>query len=59
MPQFVLDRRDDEVAELGEMACRSLTSGKKKTAVANEITEYGVGARDARELVTLARGTAC
>jgi hypothetical protein len=59
MPQFVLDRRDDEVAELGEMACRSLASGKSKTAVAKEITEYGVRARDARELVTLARGTAC
>jgi uncharacterized protein DUF732 len=59
MPQFVLDRRDEEVAELGTMACRSLRAGKTKAAVANEITEYGVGSRDARGLVTLARGAGC
>jgi hypothetical protein len=59
MPQFVVDRRDDEVAELGEEACRSLAAGKRDTAVASEITEYGVAASDARHLVTLARANAC
>jgi hypothetical protein len=59
MPQFVVDRRDEEVAELGQIACRSLAAGKRDAVVAHEITEYGVGARDARELVLLARENAC
>jgi hypothetical protein len=59
MPQFVVDRRDDEVAEIGEQACRSLAAGRRSTAVADEITGYGVAAKDARELVALARDTAC
>jgi len=59
MPQFALDRRDDEVAELGEEACRSLAAGKRDAAVATEITEYGVATNDARQLVTLARDNAC
>lgn len=59
MPQFAVDRRDDEVAELGEIACRSLAAGKRESVVARAITEYGVGARDARELVLLARDNEC
>lgn len=59
MPQFFIDRRDDEVAELGEIACRSLAAGKRNPAAAQEITAYGVAVRDARELVMLARATAC
>ncbi|NMO56648.1 DUF732 domain-containing protein [Actinoplanes sp. TBRC 11911] len=59
MPQFVVDRRDDEVAELGEIACRSLAAGKRESVVARAITGYGVGERDARELVVLARDNAC
>nr|WP_296073700.1 DUF732 domain-containing protein [uncultured Actinoplanes sp.] len=59
MPQVALDRRDDEVAELGEEACRSLAAGKRDAAVATAISEYGVAATDARQLVALARATAC
>jgi len=59
LPEVALDRRDEEVEELGEQACDSLAAGEKDAAVAGEIGEQGVASADARTLVALARTTAC
>lgn len=59
LPDVALDRRDEEVEELGQQACQALAAGKKDGDVAGEISAEGVTAPDARKLVTLARSTAC
>jgi uncharacterized protein DUF732 len=59
LPEVALDRRDEEVEALGEQACAGLRSGKTGAVVAGEIGAEDVAPADARELVTLARSTAC
>jgi hypothetical protein len=59
LPEVAVDRREEEVAELGDRACHSLASGHRVPAVADEISGYGLTGADARALVTLARDTAC
>jgi hypothetical protein len=59
LPDVALDRRDEEVEELGRQACTALAAGKKTASVAGELRNLGVGEADARELVALAKGTAC
>jgi hypothetical protein len=59
LPDVALDRRDEEVEDLGQEACQGLAAGKKDAVVAGEISAEGVAPPDARKLVTLARTTAC
>jgi hypothetical protein len=59
LPDVALDRRDDEIADLGQQACDQLAAGKKTAAVAGSLAEPGVSDADARALVALARDTAC
>ena len=59
LPDVALDRRDEEVEELGQQACTSLAAGKKPATVAGELRGLGVGEADARELIVLAKDTAC
>jgi len=59
LPGVALDRRDEEVEELGRQACASLTAGKKTATVAGELRGLGVGDADAHELIAVARKTAC
>jgi hypothetical protein len=59
LPAVVLDRRDEEVEELGERACDGLSAGRSSAVVAGEIGEQGVAAADARKLVALAGDTVC
>jgi hypothetical protein len=59
LPSVALDRRDDEVEELGEQVCDSVAAGKRTATVEGEIREFGVGKSDARTLVALAQDTAC
>ena len=59
LPQVAVDRRDEEVAALGEQVCASLAAGRGMAAVAGEIRDQGVVAGDARALVALAGAEAC
>jgi predicted lipid-binding transport protein (Tim44 family) len=59
LPAVAMDRRDEEVEDLGQQACDSLAAGQNLTTVAGEISQQGVADMDARKLVTLARTTAC
>ncbi|MFC3739061.1 DUF732 domain-containing protein [Paractinoplanes deccanensis] len=59
LPEVAVDRRDEEVAALGERTCAGLRSGKKSATVVNEIRAQGVPDPQARQLLALARVTAC
>jgi uncharacterized protein DUF732 len=59
LPAVALDRRDDEVEDLGEQACDALGSGRSATAAAGEVAEQGVTPADARTLVGLAKDDLC
>lgn len=59
LPDVALDRRDEEVEDLGVQACDALGSGHSATAAAGEIAGQGVAPADARTLVGLARSTLC
>ena len=59
LPDVALDRRDEEIEDLGRQACASLAAGKTTAAAAARLADLGVGGSDARTLITLARGTAC
>ncbi|GAA0530022.1 hypothetical protein GCM10010172_08420 [Paractinoplanes ferrugineus] len=59
VPTVALDRREEEVEELGETACDGLSAGRSKTTVARELSEHGVTSADARKLVSLAGDTVC
>lgn len=59
LPDVAMDRRDEEVAELGETACDALAAGQDPAAVVRELADEGVPADQARTLFTLARTTAC
>ncbi|MGX6606498.1 hypothetical protein ACWKSP_30890 [Micromonosporaceae bacterium Da 78-11] len=59
MPDFAMDRRDEEVEEIGQRACTALHAGVKPTTVAGRLRALGVDGPAARSLVTLAKDTAC
>ncbi|WP_433292515.1 DUF732 domain-containing protein [Actinoplanes sp. CA-030573] len=59
LPAVALDRRDEEVEELGQQACSELAAGQKPATVAAEISDQGVTSADAQKLVALAHETAC
>jgi hypothetical protein len=59
LPDVALDRRDEEVEELGQEACSGLAAGKTPAAVAGGLSDDGVSAPDARKLVTIAGQSLC
>ncbi|MEV6843023.1 DUF732 domain-containing protein, partial [Actinoplanes sp. NPDC051411] len=59
LPDVALDRRDEEVEDLGEQACSALKGGRSATAAAGEVAERGVTPADARALVGLAKDDLC
>jgi len=59
LPGVALDRRDEEVEELGRQACASLAAGKKTATVIGDLRNLGIGEADARELMVVAKKTAC
>lgn len=59
LPHLTLDRREEELAVLGELACNSLAEGKPASAVADDLQEQGLAETDARALATLAATNAC
>jgi hypothetical protein len=59
LPDVALDRRDEEVEDLGQQACDALGNGHSATAAAGEITDEGVPPAEARTLVGLAKTDLC
>ncbi|MBO3742539.1 DUF732 domain-containing protein [Actinoplanes flavus] len=59
LPAVAMDRRSEEITELGGQACSSLAAGNDRAEAAAELTESGLEPVDARRLVTLARRTLC
>ncbi len=59
LPDAVIDRRDEEIAGMGELTCDWLAAGRKDAAVVAEIGKQGLTAPDAGVLLRLARDTAC
>lgn len=59
LPQVALDRRDEEVQDLGNQACAALGSGRSATDAAGVVAEQGVAPSDARALVGLAKDDLC
>jgi hypothetical protein len=59
LPEITVDRRDEEVATLGQQTCDAVAAGKKTAVVVREIRAQGVDGPQAQRLVTLARDTAC
>ena len=59
LPDVALDRRDEEVEELGRQACASLAARKKTATVVGELRKLGVDDADARKLIVVAKETAC
>ena len=59
LPQVAADRRDEELAALGEQMCASLAAGRGTAAVAGEMQDQGVVAADDRALVASARAEIC
>ena len=59
LPEVVVDRRDDEVAALGEQTCAGVTKGRPDAATVGEIQRQGLTPADARALLALAKATAC
>ena len=59
LPDVALDRRDEEIEELGRQACTALAAGKKPASVAGELRSLGVAEADAGKLIALAKNTAC
>ncbi|MBB3094190.1 hypothetical protein FHR83_001842 [Actinoplanes campanulatus] len=59
LPTVAMDRRAEEITELGGQACSSLAAGNDRAEVAAELSEFGLETADARRLVTLARKKLC
>jgi hypothetical protein len=59
LPEVAVDRREEEVAAIGELACSARAAGKGKATVVAEIENAGVTEADARKLLTIAEDTAC
>ncbi|MEV4410076.1 DUF732 domain-containing protein [Actinoplanes sp. NPDC049598] len=59
LPEITIDRRDEEVAALGEQACKGLAAGRKAPAVVRELRAQGIPDLQAKKLFALASTTAC
>lgn len=59
LPEVAVDRRNEEITEMGGEACASLAAGRGRGSVAAEIARYGLGTAESRHLVILARSTLC
>jgi hypothetical protein len=59
LPALAVDRREEEVAALGELVCSARAAGKRTATVVAEIEDAGVTEADARRLLTIAEDTAC
>ncbi|WP_433795738.1 DUF732 domain-containing protein [Actinoplanes sp. CA-252034] len=59
LAEAAVDLRNEEISVIGGQACASLAAGHPRKAVAAEVTEYGLPAAEARQLVGLARRTLC
>jgi hypothetical protein len=59
LPEVAVDRRPEEITEIGGAACAQLATGQRRGAAVDEVTGYGVADADARELVRLARTFLC
>ncbi len=59
LPQVAVDRRDEEVAALGEQTCASPAAGHDEPAVLAQLRDQGLSEPDARTLLTLAEESAC
>ncbi|GAB2603408.1 hypothetical protein Aab01nite_48380 [Paractinoplanes abujensis] len=59
LPEVVIDRRDEEIAALGEQTCAELKRGRKNAAMVTAMTDQGLAATDARTVLRLARTAAC
>ncbi len=59
LPEVALDRRDEELEDLGEQACGALKGGRGATSATGAVVDQGVSPADARTLVGLAKDTLC
>ncbi|MBG0562321.1 DUF732 domain-containing protein [Actinoplanes aureus] len=59
LPEVAVDRRPEEITEIGDAACTSLAAGQRRASAAADLIGYGVSNADARELVILARAFLC
>ncbi|MEU4626522.1 DUF732 domain-containing protein [Actinoplanes sp. NPDC023801] len=59
LPEVALDRRNEEITEMGGEACDSLAAGRARRSVVAELAEYGLPDSDARKLIALARSALC
>jgi hypothetical protein len=59
LPDVAMDRRDEEVAALGQAACDGLAGGGSPAAITRELADQGVTSTEARTLLALAKATAC
>ncbi|WP_433824903.1 DUF732 domain-containing protein [Actinoplanes sp. CA-015351] len=59
LPEVALDRRPEEITELGDQACQGLAAGKRRPTVAENLLGYGLSGADARVLVSLASSHLC
>ncbi|KUL27392.1 hypothetical protein [Actinoplanes awajinensis] len=54
LPELAVDRRDEEIADLGVAACASLRDGRQTV-----LTAYGVSPAQAHQLITVAHTDLC
>ncbi|MEU4561998.1 DUF732 domain-containing protein [Actinoplanes sp. NPDC023936] len=59
LPELAIDRRPEEITELGDRACAGLAAGTRRPAVVKSLSRYGVSGPDATTLVTLAGAHHC
>ena len=59
LPELAVDRRPEEITEMGGEACAGLAAGRLRTAVAEDLQRYGVAGAQAREVVALAQANLC
>ncbi|MEV6305268.1 DUF732 domain-containing protein [Actinoplanes sp. NPDC051861] len=59
LPMVALDRRPEEITELGDAACAEMTGGERRGTAVDSVIGYGVSSPDAREVVRLARRFLC
>lgn len=59
LPEVAVDRRPEEITEIGDAACAELVSGQRRGTAVSTVVGYGVSSAEARELVRLARAHLC
>ncbi|MBU2669278.1 DUF732 domain-containing protein [Actinoplanes bogorensis] len=59
LPEVVIDRRDEEVAALGEQTCTGVRKGRPDATTVGEIQRQGLTPAAARAVLALAKATAC